>query len=165
MKSSIRSLLFPIIAILALSGCEKKMEGTHTSGQIREIEDPAADQARAKSELENSIGDRVYFTLGRHTLNGQAREILVRQAAWLKKYPGLKITVAGHCDKRGTREYNIALGSRRANAVKEFLVAQGICPSSITVISYGKDRLLDDGSDDNAHARNRVSITCVGSCY
>ena len=166
MRSKMHLFTLSLAAFMALAGCDKTAkEAPLTLGQIKEVQDPAADRARAKKELENAIGDKVYFSLGQNTLSAKAREVLIRQAAWLKKYPGMQITVAGHCDKRGTREFNIALGSRRANSVKEFLVAQGICPSSINTMSYGKDRLSDDGSNDAAHARNRVVLTCVGSCY
>ena len=87
------------------------------------------------------------------------RQTLNRQAEWLKKYGNYQITIEGHCDERGTRDYNIALGERRANAAKNYLVSLGVDPSRITVVSYGKERPLALGSDEDSWARNRRAVT------
>ena len=87
------------------------------------------------------------------------RQTLTRQAEWLKKYTNYQITIAGHCDERGTREYNLALGERRANAAKQYLVAQGISAQRVQTISYGKERPDPVGSDEAAWARNRRAVT------
>ena len=105
--------------------------------------------------------DRVYFDFDQSSLTLEARETLDKQAAWLKKYPGYKITIEGHCDERGTREYNLALGERRANAVRNVLIAAGVSASRISTISYGKERPIVLGSNEEAWAQNRVAITTV----
>ena len=86
---------------------------------------------------------------------------MTKQAAWLQKYPNVRVTVEGHCDERGTREYNLALGDRRANSAKNYLVARGVSASRITVISYGKERPAALGSDEASYAQNRRAVTVV----
>ena len=108
-----------------------------------------------------NVGDRVMFDTDKSDLSAGARGTLEKQAAWLKKYPALKITIEGHCDERGTREYNLALGERRANAVKNYLVALGIPAARVTTISYGKERPAVVGSTESAWSQNRRGVTVV----
>ena len=115
----------------------------------------------SQQDLEASAGDRVFFAFDRSDISTEAREILTRQADWLRRYPNVTVTIEGHCDERGTREYNLALGERRAQAVKNVLVALGIPASRITTISYGKERPIVVGSNEEAWAQNRVAITTV----
>ena len=115
----------------------------------------------SQQDLEASAGDRVFFAFDRSDISGEAREILTRQADWLRRYPNVTVTIEGHCDERGTREYNLALGERRAQAVKNVLVALGIPASGITTISYGKERPIVVGSNEEAWAQNRVAVTTV----
>ena len=110
-----------------------------------------------------NVGERVYFDLDQSRLDGSDREILMRQAAWLQSYPQARILVAGNCDEHGTREYNLALGERRAAAVKAFLVSQGVDPARIDTISYGKERPLDPASNEQAWAKNRNGFTQITS--
>ena len=110
-----------------------------------------------------NAGDRVFFGLDRHDLSGEARATLRRQAAWLASYPGARILVAGNCDERGTREYNLALGARRANAARDFLVSQGVDPSRISTVSYGKERPGCRQSSQSCWATNRNAITVIQS--
>ncbi|MBW6529023.1 peptidoglycan-associated lipoprotein Pal [Sphingomonas sp. RHCKR7] len=105
--------------------------------------------------------DTVLFGLDMYDIDGTARGILDSQAAWLTRYPNVRITVEGHADERGTREYNLALGDRRANAAKNYLVARGIAPGRITTISYGKERPVALGSDEESWAQNRRAVTVV----
>ncbi len=107
--------------------------------------------------------DRVYFAYDSFEVDDTAKDTLGKQARWLQKYPGQRITVEGHADERGTREYNLALGDRRANAIKNFLAAQGIPESRISTISYGKERPAVQGSDDEAYAKNRRGVTVLGN--
>lgn len=114
-------------------------------------------------DFEVNAGDRVFYGFDGYDLNGEARETLRRQAAWLSQYPNTQILVAGNCDERGTREYNLALGSRRANAARDFLVSQGVDPSRISVVSYGKERPSCTQSTEQCWAANRNATTVVTS--
>ncbi|MFT8736081.1 MAG: peptidoglycan-associated lipoprotein Pal [Zymomonas mobilis] len=102
--------------------------------------------------------DMVHFALNSHDLDSEAKAILDREIRWLKKYPSTRVTIEGHCDERGTREYNIALGEKRADAVRDYLVKAGVA-NSVNVISYGKERPLAMGSDEDAWAQNRRAVT------
>jgi len=108
-----------------------------------------------------NVGDRVFFDFDKYNLKPQARQVLERQAAWLKRYPSVVVSIEGHCDERGTREYNLALGERRANSSKNYLVALGVNPNRIRTISYGKERPAVAGSNDAAWAQNRRAVTAV----
>jgi peptidoglycan-associated lipoprotein len=115
----------------------------------------------SQQDLEASAGDRVFFAFDRSDISPEARQILTRQADWLRRYPNVTVTIEGHCDERGTREYNLALGERRAQAVKNVLVASGISASRISTISYGKERPAVVGSSEDAYAQNRRAVTVV----
>jgi peptidoglycan-associated lipoprotein len=115
----------------------------------------------SQQDLEASAGDRVLFAFDRSDITPEAQQILARQADWLRRYPNVTVTIEGHCDERGTREYNLALGERRAQAVKNVLVASGISASRVSTISYGKERPIVVGSNEEAWAQNRVAITTV----
>ena len=108
-----------------------------------------------------SVGDRVYFDYDSAELDSDAQELLQDQAAWLKQYNKASITIEGHCDERGTREYNLALGEKRAQAVKNYLNSLGVSKSSLNTISYGKERPAVVGSNDGAWAQNRRAVTSV----
>jgi peptidoglycan-associated lipoprotein len=105
--------------------------------------------------------DTIYFATDSYDLDAEDQAVLAKQAAWLQKNPSVKVTVEGHCDERGTREYNLALGDRRANAAKNYLVNNGASPANILVISYGKERPIAMGSDEAAWAQNRRAVTVV----
>jgi len=115
----------------------------------------------SQQDLAQSAGDRVFFEFDRSDISPEAQQTLQRQAEWLQRYPNVTVTIEGHCDERGTREYNLALGERRANAAKQVLVAAGVPASRISTISYGKDRPIVPGSTEEAWAQNRVAITTV----
>jgi peptidoglycan-associated lipoprotein len=110
-----------------------------------------------------NVGDRVYFDTDMHTLRADARTVLQRQAAWLNLYGATRIMVAGSADERGTREYNLALGARRAESVRDFLIANGVAPNRIETVSYGKERPIDPRNNDEGWAINRNSHTQVVS--
>jgi len=114
-----------------------------------------------QQDLEVSVGDRVFFDYDSSVLSPTATQTLDKQAAWLKQYPDVIVTVEGHADERGTREYNLALGDRRANAVKNYLVALQINPDRILTISYGEERPVDPGHNEAAWAKNRRAVTAV----
>ena len=111
--------------------------------------------------LDKSGSDRVLFATDAYDLDSEARSTLDRQAAWLAQYPQVRITVEGHCDERGTREYNLALGDRRANSAKNYLASRGVSADRITTISYGKERPAVDGTDEAAWAQNRRAVTVL----
>jgi peptidoglycan-associated lipoprotein len=115
----------------------------------------------SEEDLVATAGDRVFFAFNQSSLSGDARGTLDRQAGFLGKYPQDNVQIAGNCDERGTEEYNIALGQRRANAARDYLVARGVAPARISTISYGKDRPVALGSDESAWAQNRNAITSV----
>lgn len=115
----------------------------------------------SEEDLVANVGDRVFFELNQNTLSSDAQATLGRQADWLQRYPQVTVQIAGNCDDRGTEEYNLALGQRRAAAARDFLVAHGVSASRITTISYGKDRPTALGDDEQAWAQNRNAITSV----
>jgi peptidoglycan-associated lipoprotein len=115
----------------------------------------------SRADFEANVGDRVFFGYDRYDLQPEATATLDRQAAWLKKYPAVTVTVEGHCDERGTREYNLALGERRATAVKNYLTALGVDPARLQTISYGKEKPAVTGSNESAWAQNRRGVTVI----
>jgi peptidoglycan-associated lipoprotein len=115
----------------------------------------------SQQDLEASAGDRVFFAFDRSDITPESQQILARQADWLRRYPNVTVTIEGHTDERGTREYNLALGERRAQAVKNVLVANGIPAARISTISYGKERPAVVGSSEEAYAQNRRAVTTV----
>lgn len=122
-------------------------------GDVNNPTSPAFFQAR--------VGDRVFFAVDQSTLSFEARETLVQQARWLNQNPGYGIVIEGHADERGTREYNLALGARRANAVQEFLIAQGVNPARLRTVSYGKERPVETCSEEICYSRNRRAVTVL----
>jgi peptidoglycan-associated lipoprotein len=115
----------------------------------------------SQEDLVANVGDRVFFDTDRSSVRADQRSILERQAAWLGRYPQVQVAVEGHADERGTREYNLALGQRRANSARDVLVAGGVASARISTISYGKDRPAALGSDESAWAQNRRAVTVV----
>ena len=108
-----------------------------------------------------NVGDRVYFDLDSYSIREDAMPILDAQAAWLVRYPSVQIRIEGNADERGTREYNLALGSRRANSAREHLVSRGVAPNRINTISYGKEKPLDGGTGEDSYQRNRNAGTVI----
>ncbi|KQN91911.1 hypothetical protein ASE90_03880 [Sphingomonas sp. Leaf67] len=116
----------------------------------------------SRADFQQSVAsDTINFGLDQYDIDASARAVLDSQAQWLARYPNVRVTIEGHCDERGTREYNLALGDRRANAASSYLATRGISPSRITTISYGKERPLALGSDEGAWAQNRRAVTVV----
>ena len=134
----------------ALNTCGSDMKGVE-----------GAENSVMQNDFRSSVQDRVHFEFDKSSLTHEAKKVLEMQAAWLRTYPETKGVIAGHCDARGTREYNLALGERRAHAAFNYLVALGVEASRLSVISYGKERLLVEGTSEEHHAQNRVGITHV----
>lgn len=114
-----------------------------------------------QQDLVVNVGDRVFFGYDQIDLSGEARSTLERQAAWLKQYPSVNITVEGHADERGTREYNLALGEKRANSTKSYLMSLGVDSTRINTISYGKERPAVPEASASAWSQNRRAVTVV----
>jgi peptidoglycan-associated lipoprotein len=110
-----------------------------------------------------NVGDRVYFDFDKYDVRSDAAPLLDAQSGWLKRYPAVQVRIEGNCDERGTREYNLALGARRANAVREYLVSHGIGAARISTVSYGKEKPVDSGSGDEADQHNRNAHTAIVS--
>jgi peptidoglycan-associated lipoprotein len=110
-----------------------------------------------------NVGDRVYFDFDKYEIRDDGRPVLDAQAAWLRRYPGVRVRIEGNTDEMGTREYNFALGARRANSVLQYLAAHGVAPSRIDTVSYGKERPLDTSGGDVAQAHNRNAHTTITS--
>ena len=123
---------------------------------------PALIRSGSQEDLVVNVGDRVYFGYDKFNLKADASKTLDKQAAWLKTNPSVTVTIEGHCDERGTREYNLALGERRANSVKDYLISLGVNPARVKTISYGKERPVAVGSTNAAWAQNRRGVTKVG---
>jgi peptidoglycan-associated lipoprotein len=111
--------------------------------------------------LRSVPADRVLFETDSFSLDGEDRGILDAQAQWLARNPAVRVTIEGHADERGTREYNLALGDRRANSAKNYLASRGVSPGRMTVISWGKERPEAMGSDEGAWAQNRRAVTVI----
>jgi len=145
-------------AVLLMTGCSSTNSANGTDGM-----GGAGGQVTpgTQADLVQNVGDRVFFDFDSSTVSADSRAVLDKQAAWLGKYSSVKVTVEGHCDERGTREYNLALGERRASAVRNYLVAKGVPADRVNTISYGKERPEVVGSNDSAWARNRRGVTTV----
>ena len=108
-----------------------------------------------------NVGERVFFDLDSYSVRADAAPLLDAQAAWLVRYPNVQVRIEGNADERGTREYNLALGSRRANSVREHLVSRGVAPSRISTVSFGKERPIDPGTGEESYQRNRNAHTAI----
>ena len=115
----------------------------------------------SQEDLVAQAGDRIFFDTDQSRVNEDARQILTRQSDWLKRNPQVSVWIAGNCDERGTTEYNLALGQRRASVARDYLVAQGVARERTETISFGKDRPIDPGASQDAWAKNRNAITSV----
>jgi peptidoglycan-associated lipoprotein len=147
-----------LAAVALLAACSTPAKTTTTMAP------PATANAivpGSEEDLVANVGDRVFFDFNKSNLREDARVTLDKQAAWLAKYGSVNVQIAGNCDERGTEEYNLALGQRRANSAASYLKAKGVAGPRITTISYGKDRPTAQGSTEEAWAQNRNAITSV----
>jgi len=137
------------LLMMALSACASSSASGPVPGSVE--------------DLVVNVGDRVFFDFDQYNLRSDAQATLDRQADWLATYSAVQVIIEGHADERGTREYNLALGARRANAVKDYLVGRGVAADRIQTISYGKDRPAELGSNEAAWAANRRGVTVITS--
>ena len=147
-----KNILFVVLAGIFLSACATKKVSNQMQGDVYTGKDTV-------EYLASGVPDRVFFATNESVLTTASRETLRKQAAWLRKNSDITIVLEGHADERGTREYNLALGERRANAAKDYLMTYGISGNRISVISYGKERPVDSGSNPLAWSKNRRSVT------
>lgn len=148
-----------LAATLALAACASNPADQSAAGYGAA---GAATPGSAQDFVVN-VGDRVFFETDSAELTPQARATLDKQAQWLQRYNRYSFTIEGHADERGTREYNLALGARRANAVKEFLVAQGVAGGRLETVSYGKERPICTASNEDCWAQNRRGVSTITS--
>ena len=148
-----KKIILIMLASLALTACATQKKQT---GQMQGDVYTGTDTVEY---LAAGVADRVFFATNKSTLTTASRDTLRKQAAWMRKKKDMTFTIEGHADERGTREYNLALGERRANAVKDYLMTYGISGSRLNVISYGKERPVNSGSSPLAWSQNRRSVT------
>lgn len=174
-----KSLAFVVGALFVLTACESTPSKQSASSGDGASNVPSGGQKSRRSgkpppagfqiqpgsrqDFVINVGDRVFFGFDKSSLKPPARTTLEKQAVWLKKFPAVQVTVEGHADERGTREYNLALGERRANSARDYLVALGINPNRIRVVSFGKERPVALGHDENSWRQNRRGVTVPGS--
>jgi len=160
-KMSLR-LLSAFAALLLLAACESSPSETGNAGAAGAGAGSSSQIVPGtQQDLVANVGDRVFFDLNKWNIRADQRAVLDRQAEWLKRFPQVTVTVEGHADERGTREYNLALGAKRAAAAKNYLVAAGINPNRVDTISYGKERPEVVGSNEEAWRQNRRAVTVV----
>lgn len=152
----------PVVALvvgLALAGCEAKKKLPDNSGQLGlNGATPGSQQ-----DFTVNVGDRIFFETDSSSITAASGQTLTRQAQWLIQYPNYPVTVEGHADERGTREYNLALGARRAAATRDFLVARGVPAARIRTISYGKERPVAVCNDISCWSQNRRAVTLLAA--
>jgi peptidoglycan-associated lipoprotein len=153
-------LLGALAAFALLGACASGDQNSDASG-AGSAATTAGPRPGSQEDLVANVGDRVFFDTDRSGIRSDQRTTLDRQSAWLGRFPQVQVAVEGHADERGTREYNLALGQRRANAARDVLVAGGVAPARISTISYGKDRPAALGSTEEAWQQNRRAVTVV----
>lgn len=151
--------LFAALAIL--TACETAAPTTGDSGTGKGVQTAKQAVPGSKEDFIANVGDRVFFDYNKSDLRADAKAQLDKQVDWLKKYPNTKALIEGHADERGTREYNFALGERRAKSVVEYLKAKGVAAARVRMVSYGKERPAVLGSNEAAWAQNRRGVTVV----
>ena len=170
MTSISRSLKFACLsAALVLGACTHKQEAVNTAPPPAAAPMPMPPPAPVTSSIRPgsaedfrvNVGDTVHFALNEYNIEDADKGVLGRQSAWLARYPSVRVTVEGHADERGTREFNLALGARRANAVKEYLVSQGVSTGRVETVSYGKERPICTESNEGCWTQNRRGVTTI----
>ena len=158
------ALVGTMIAMAAITGCSKKQTLPDNSAQLGLNNNSSKNGAApgTKQDFTVNVGDRVFFTTDSTSLTGEARGILDKQATWLNKYANYPITIEGHADERGTREYNIGLGARRASATRDYLVSRGVGRGRMKTISFGKERPVAVCNDISCWSQNRRAVTVLG---
>ena len=163
MSRSIASTRLPamiaLAAMLAVAGCASKNQIPNNAAELGL---GGANTPGSTQDFTVNVGDRIFFDTDSSSIRADAQATLARQAQWLNQYPQYAITIEGHADERGTREYNLALGARRAAATRDFLVGRGVSASRIKTISYGKERPVAVCDDISCWSQNRRAVTALG---
>jgi peptidoglycan-associated lipoprotein len=156
-------LLTIIAAVMFLGACSSLPEeaATTTGGGATSVNAISGPVPGSQEDLIQQVGDRIFFDYDKSDIRSDQRSTVDALAAWLKHYPSVRLHIEGHADERGTREYNLALGDRRANSVREFLIALGIDSSRLRSVSYGEERPSQLGSNESAWAKNRRAVFIV----
>ena len=152
LKTNLRNILLVLFTTFLLSACSTAKKSADIDGDVYTGKETV-------EYLASGVPDRVFFATNKSSLTTASRATLRKQATFLRKNKNLNVTIEGHADERGTREYNLALGERRANAAKDYLMTYGISSDRISVLSYGKERPVDSGSNPLAWSKNRRSVT------
>jgi peptidoglycan-associated lipoprotein len=162
-QSSKSKIIFSLaLSGLVLAGCAPTGTSTTASTTSTAASSSAASaSSESNAYLVANVGDRVFFATDQATLDGSARATLRNQAGWLNQNLGVRLTVEGHADERGTRDYNLALGARRANAVRDFLISEGVDGSRLQTISYGKERPVSLCSEEACWSKNRRTVATI----
>jgi peptidoglycan-associated lipoprotein len=159
-----RYKLVALAAVAALAACASRPAPTPTpEAAPAPSPGPSGPVPGSMEDFRISVGDRIFYGYDRFDLTPQARATLERQAAWLRQYPNVRVLIEGNCDERGTREYNLALGARRAAAARDYLASLGISGDRMQTVSYGKERPLDPRSNEEAWSVNRNAHTAIVS--
>ena len=156
----LKRILIIVLTSLALTAC-----ATAVKKQPSQIQGDVYTGTDTVEYLATGVPDRVFFATNKSILTTASRDTLRKQAAWMRKNDALSFTIEGHADERGTREYNLALGERRANAAKDYLMTYGIGQNRLSVISYGKERPVNSGSNPLAWSQNRRSVTVKANWF
>tara|TARA_B100001079_G_scaffold184545_1_gene158877 strand:- start:2889 stop:3389 length:501 start_codon:yes stop_codon:yes gene_type:complete len=157
---NIKKILLIAFAAVALTACAtQKKVGKQVTAGAEAVKGDVYTGQETVEYLATGVPDRIFFATNKSVLTTAARDTLRKQAAWMRKNKDVNVTVEGHADERGTREYNLALGERRANAAKDYLLTYGVSGGRITVISYGKERPVNSASTPVAWSQNRRSVT------
>ena len=158
LSNILKNTFLVLLVSLVVSACASK-KTTTTSSLESQIQGDVYTGTDTVEYLAKGVPDRVFFATNESILTTKSRDTLRKQAAWLRENTNVNVVIEGHADERGTREYNLALGERRANAAKDYLMTYGISADRITVISYGKERPVDPGSNPLSWSKNRRSVT------
>jgi peptidoglycan-associated lipoprotein len=152
-----------LASVLVLAACTDKPKAVETAPPPSSMSNTTTSSIvpGGAEDLRVNVGDTVHFDYDAYNITEEGKSVLQRQAAWLAKYPSVRVTIEGHCDERGTREYNLALGARRANSVKEYLASLGVSAGRVDTISYGKERPICTESDEGCWAQNRRGVTTI----
>lgn len=169
MKTLYRALI--TVSFVALAACSNNKPGAYgsdgygggTGAGTSDIVQGSVNDPTSPAYFQQTVGDRVYFTVDQSTVDASAQSVLVAQADWLMANPEYRITIEGHADEQGTREYNLALGARRANAVREYLASRGVNADRMQTVSYGKERPAELCSAESCYAMNRRAVSVLNN--